>query len=555
MQNIIIYDVDKEKPADKNNGIFVVIDSSKYYFKVGDSDISELKINSNYSESMSIQVENKKTKKNLFFKNSLGYYEVEGISNGQIKDSIPVEVISTKMSYLDAKNLFSYIYEKYRELINSNLERHPKHYVGEKHGLNLLFISEQLVFIDKILALYKKLYPAFKIKPFSRLRKKLVLFKYHNQKIDTNSMKWLLSHLSELEVNDVFEDSYGAFELNGQYAQVKNIQTAETEASYNIYENRILLGALVYIQKQISSIEKDLNNKLNGNTLENYRYDYASIDSVKAIIYAKNLDEIDRLKREVTQTLILIKRCFPDTSPLVERPRYTHAFHVMSHYKSIFIMIQQLFNYEFKTHGSGDDVILGIKNLDRLYEWYVFFRIIDGLKKLLDGHVDINVIKKRAHIELPNSYDNKFTFLYEPNIKPVSQENHSGNLVYIASIEKNRSPDFVLKYEYAQRVRYAILDAKYTKEKNLKSKIKETALKYVINVGVVDHNMQKTEYLALLYPERSSLQNGILRYTKEGYFPMLCAVHCISEANDELMSFLEEILIQWNIMEYAIEPQ
>lgn len=199
---------------------------------------------------------------------------------------------------------------------------------------------------------------------------------------------------------------------------------------------------------------------------------------------------------------------------LISVPRKTKTFQEIKPYSQVFEVILRWFQFgEYSLE--KDRLILQVKTLDKLFEYYCLYRLLKmlaekGFQKISNGRSVFNFEYSYAqdglyqnNRDIANTYtlrrnNTEVTLYYQPVISAVEFENnltiyrttkpHHGSDYYV--------PDFVLKFESCEdnaeannNEEYIIFDAKFSSRDNIKRlALPEVIRKYSYELGIKSNN-------------------------------------------------------------------
>ncbi len=534
------------KIISKFNDRYNLIETHEYLFEIldeGNKLDGQLVIDTGIKENgdpKSIEL-NYKTKP---FLNCLGIFSLS--YNGE-EVSI-VNVVTKKMNSYEAELLFQYVYDNAQELINTflNKQRRFGSFLSDVTNLHLLsFIS---VITDLVSVLLKN-YHSISSKPIFKLNKRIATSNFGKVKISPKSIEWILHNIDELYISNINVAVPDSFKIGHFYATLNSIESEVNDINTDVYENRIIMGAIDLLRSKISQIEENLLQKLKSKS--EYQ-DYASFDSLKKIVLRTEINAIERIKNTFYTVSNYYKNTFPDVVPTMQIPKLSHNFLRQKAYFDVFQKICLL--HKSKLAFSGLNIVLGIKNLDELYELYSFFLIVNEFRNLLGDPLEINH-NRNGKIEnvLFQDEGKLFRIYYQHNILPYDSlcVNNGCKIFVNSSTSEYLTPDIMIEKIEDKTYSYSILDAKYSSRmwlKGSKKTICNKALsvigKYYFSVAFYLDKYKRVDHLYLLFPDRGD----IIYYTsenKKNYFPVIGAIPCIPGNDSSLRDTIQHLCFHW----------
>lgn len=363
-------------------------------------------------------------------------------------------------------------------------------------------LNSYIQLLDQVIMCYKNNYAYFKLMGKHMLKQASALVPYEKvKKVSRDSFNWIVQNTDQLA--DVSYKS--GIEYYGKNYLPYRIKTHTSQKSWDVYENRVVVGFLYTVllnAKQIhKEFEEDILNeeriisKIPGNVSKEYCAPIITIKTLQMsfcrILLKKlqsSIDTIQNLYRQY-ETLFDVR-----ISPLTTLPRKTITFCEVRPYSEVFEAIVRWLQYgEYSLE--KERLILQVKTLDKLFEYYCLLRI---LKLLADNGYHKANVKEPAYKYTYTSADGLYqnerdvantymlcngsinaTLYYQPVISANQFEN---NLTLYRTTDKKGyySPDFVLKFSSSEHdEEYIIFDAKFANRKTIKNfRLPEVICKY-----------------------------------------------------------------------------
>ncbi|PWJ44678.1 hypothetical protein [Sediminitomix flava] len=485
-----------------------------------------------------------------YFSNNLGFIQ---ITCGDAAHYVRVD--ASKITGSEAEYLLSYLYDKNKPLLMKFLSE------GENEGSGssdppAAFSQEILNRLHSFVDVMEALYPEFDFHPVAFEEEVLTVRPYEPHHIDSQGIDWLLNNLDEIIFDPAFRDDPNAVQIGHKYGIIDRIATKEYTKNLRTYENELILGSFDFVNEFINQMETILQEQFQKpNEVDNENV-YASFEAIKVILLRRAYDEIDLLRKKLTNLKYKYQRSFPGVLARNESGVVTPEFRKNKHYWKAFSEIQQLRSVSLGD--SEDNFFFNINFLDKLYELFNFYQIIDLLKEYYadkncefveqknDGLMNrcFSVISK----EVGNEW--MLNFIFNPRITTYPQET---NLVLHGKVDKRSkvyTPDYVLELSKGRDIRYAIMDAKYKNAKTVvENDIKELAFKYYtcLRISGARAEIQKPDYLWLLCPDAyHGRPRWVLNY-QENFLPIIGAVISKPDEEGPLRREMIRILQRWQI--------
>ncbi len=434
----------------------------------------------------------------------------------QVKETEYIQVMVRKGWQNDSvRRMTEYIYKYNSEILNGD-KTHSKDISGLKDSARKT-IESQILLLEQISVIYEENYRYFKMNSrFVTTPKERVDHFEKLQYVSRNTLQYIAQHPEELQ--QVW-DSSGIKVGNFRYQPNKTLITDNTK-SYNIYENRVVLGFLIFLLHEVERIQKDLTSIVNGvpqklmetdDYITSSYFIYAkTIESVKII-----LKDIQNLHRKYTTLYNLYSKILPIKPEIVmNTPQFTPLFRSIPQYHQVYDCVSAWFSKGMFTICEEQFMLSFIKT-SALYEIYVLTKLINYFHSIGYALISTNKITYPSPGRYyENTYCNncfvfkndagQVTLYYQPVIYNTNRQSISGIGLYrntSISFPKLQSsgnyggryytPDFVIKYEYANvsTARYLIADAKFSRLQTVKNReVAELAYKYLFSISPVSQD-------------------------------------------------------------------
>lgn len=397
-------------------------------------------------------------------------------------------------------------------------------------------LNSYIQLLESVASCYKSNYTYFKTQGKHTIKRSNVLVSYENVKtVSRDSFNWIVQNTDQLASVPY---SSGIHYQGKNYLPYR-IRTDSNKKSWDVYENRVVVGFLYTALLNAKQIYTEFDNdildeeriiaRIHGSFPKEYRAPIITIKSLQVsfcrILLGKLSRSIDMLQGIYKQYAALF-----DFSPslLTTFPRKTSTFCEIKPYEQVFEIIVRWFQYgEYSLE--KERLILQVKTLDKLFEYYCLLRL---LKLLADnGYQKANVEKpvfKYNYTSADNDYQNEkdvantyklhnngvsVTLYYQPVVSATHFEN---DLTLYRTTKRERgyyTPDFILKFFSCEHdEEYAIFDAKFSSRKNIRDhSLPQVIRKYSCEFGVAaDSHAPKMVWI--LQGRVNSSENAIWRY-------------------------------------------
>jgi hypothetical protein len=385
-------------------------------------------------------------------------------------------------------------------------------------------LSSYIQMLESICACYDQNYPSFKNNVKHTIAKRSSMESYRNiRAITAGSLQWLFQNSNQLSA----VSGTTAVKIKGKNYLPYQMRIEKSIKSFDIYENRAVLGFLKLAYNHARYIETQLKNDVEAeNKLVNKLQQMERGGMKMSVIPVKRIQiQNSRSQLQALQSLILtmekqypkyqeILRCFEQQ--LAGIPQKTKIFQEVQPYRHIFEQIMEWYRFgEFKL--LKENLIFSIKTMDTLFEHYCLSKLLlmlydAGFTPAGESPSHYHTYKPTLfpyHCDIANTYrfqneDARITLYYQPVIRADDFENDI-SLYRTTSFHDCYTPDFIFKIEVPsnvsaetprQDVRYVIMDAKYsTGETIRKYYIDKTLIKYSCQVSGREQNTVKLVWL------------------------------------------------------------
>lgn len=523
------------RESDQIDGVYSDL---SYKIIVGGEDINDIEnvkvyindyaVNCNYSNGI-ITFQNEGNGTGKIFLDCYGFLEICIciISNKHeplfLKtDYIPVYVRNESFSK-SVKSMIDYIYENSEELLY-NGEPKPKGLSNIKEN-SKKSMESQLLLAEDIVKIYEKQYPYFKANCRGIIKKKSVTD--HFEKMDTITpitLQYMACHPEELkEINGV-----RGIRISNRMYQPERTLMLQNEVSKDTYENRIIVGFIHSLMDSISgyidNVETCISKmSINEEFVGEYIFSPWIFFTETKRIFTRYLIRLKQINKKLNSLWTLYKNIMPVTyKSVVNTPKPSAIFMSIPQYNIIYTRINQWFKfgiYDF----TDEKFMMSFIKISELYESYVLSKLINHFK---ESGMDAAVARKckypvQARWKYKNvNFNNTFVFedtnrtvtlfyqpvLYDSDKSQVNgiglYRNNTVSLNYDDETERSGHyyvPDFVIKISTEDRIKYIILDAKFSNIKTVKNHyIAQLAYKYLFSVSPI-HNYEEISGLCIIY--------------------------------------------------------
>ena len=413
---------------------------------------------------------------------------------GDLNDSVRKMV-----EYVDSHQSFLLHYDKQKSREFADLK---------ENGIKSL--EAQIYLAKNITSLYERLYSYFKINSRSRIQKDAVVDRIEKlQTVSSKTLEFIVSHPEQLKT---IKGTNGV-KIGNRFYEPQKTMVLENHFSFDLYENRVVIGFLKKILESINNLYeqcKHLLEELPEN--EDYNENYVNSSYYICCLTRKRIQDNAVVLKQLSERLHNMWNMYCDAlqvtpEGLATFPRPTPVFMTIPQYNQVFICIQEWFRfgvYDF----SSEKYMLSLIKISSLYE--VFLLVKMGMY-FQDRGYSLNSKEKTIYpVNRKWKYKNtsicntlrfsrnqsELTIYYQPVVFDYTRERNGIGLYKNNSISVNNnsdegahyySPDFIMKFSINGKNRYLILDAKFSSLSTVKKfKIQELVFKYLFSISAID---------------------------------------------------------------------
>lgn len=454
------------------------------------------------------------------------------ISKNQ-EDTTNIQKILQDLIAFDDAQVGDWIFSDSKGNANNSL------YEGKWNKRAYKSLNSYIQLLEQIISCYKNNYAYFKMQGKHTIKQTNMLVSYENVKsISRDGFNWIMQNTDQLA-----NVSYSSgVQYQGRNYLPYHIKIDANKKSWDVYENKVVVGFLYTVllnAKQIfNEFDKDILNeeriisRIHGSFPKEYRAPIITIKSLQVSFCRLLLGRLGH-SIDILQSIYKQYRALFDLSPalLTAFPRKTRTFCEIKPYVQVFEIIIHWFQYgEYSL--DKERLILQIKTLDKLFEYYCLLRLLRLLAE--NGYKKASVEKpvfKYSYTSADRYYQNEkdvantymlsnndvsITLYYQPVISSVGFENNL-TLYRTTKPPLNKpnyyTPDFVLKFSSSvHKEEYVILDAKFSSRANIKQhSLPEVIRKYSNEFGVAADS-RAPKMVWILQGRVNNSENAIWRY-------------------------------------------
>lgn len=446
-----------------------------------------------------------------FVEITLVVYDTDGNEHQYSTEYLPVLVRRGELN--DAvKAMVSYVYSNQESLLLNGEPRARNPANLKESGYQNL--SAQIILAEEIAAIYESSYGYFKANSRFRIDKVSKIDRFERlQYVTPATVQFIATHPEELRQ---ISGSSG-IRIGNRVYQPEKALSMQNERSYDIYENRVVLG---FIRKMIDSVNelyahcRSLLDQIPGNEDYSAEYIYSSFFMFTETrrMLENGLDRLKSLRIKFAHLWTMYSsalRIQPEA--MLSEPQPSHIFMSVPQYNRIFVQIHKWFRfgiYDF----TKESFMLSFIKISSLYEGYLLAKMIAYFQDR--GYALENVKKcvyptkrnwKYKNTNCSNTFifkngQHRLTLYYQPVVFDTDESGVNGiGLIRNNSIpvftrdnDDNRagghyySPDYIIKVEDDSSAQYLILDAKFSDFVCVRRHhVKDLAFKYLFSMSPI----------------------------------------------------------------------
>lgn len=405
-------------------------------------------------------------------------------------------------------NMAKYIDQHYMKFLFSS-ERTSKVSSSIKKT-NFKTVETYISILNEIIAEYEINYKNFKSNSKFNIvtRKKIDSFeKLCN--ISNSTLTYISTHPEELS-----KVNYNSgIKYMTSYYEPKKTLVNENIYSYDIYENRVIVGFLKYL---FEIINNDYNKLLNliisdkscTNVIEGYVISSELSKNFTSLKIKSLIKEIKTIKFKILNMYNLYKKILNVTPLTITNiPKPSTIFLSSTHYRRIYSIIVKWFDYGAYNF-EKENLLISILGSSQIYEYYILLKLCKFIEHKgyeFQQSSKYTYLNKYNILYTNTEYENTFMFsnaneeiiiYYQPIITNVIDLNKIGlfrnnsipfsNNLYTKKRIEYYVPDFVIKIKKSTGNQYLILDAKLSNSDTIKKYyFQELVYKYLFSLSTI----------------------------------------------------------------------
>lgn len=426
--------------------------------------------------------------KNIFGE-CFGFSSVRVYLDDSLEKTFVFSVAAKKMTAEQARLMIEYLSSKSSGIIKAFLSR-----TAMPHGYDSSSSPEPEMLLSCIESLAGAIQDNRRELTLN-LKKRLVPVRLPLSAASVGS--WELDPSDVIQNLDSLSPSVGEGEvyIRGRAYDVNNIDVLSLNPTNDIFENRVLLGALYAARRMLLELDallawlpRDESGVPDG--YEDFSRFLLSLTAGE--LFRRSLLCQDKIK----SLIVLFERNFQVNFLGEIAPVITPYVRGVRIYRTIFSIIFELYSLGKPTVGKLR-FMMKLKSLSRIYEIFVYYNILEHFNSL-----GWNIISAERHqdedlgqfvpksVVFENQGDN-IKIEYEPFILKHNDRTSNFDLVDVYHYESDKNPyynpDFVVRLNSQGVVRYLILDAKYSTTKVVREMhVPNLYQKYFERIAVYD---------------------------------------------------------------------
>lgn len=416
-----------------------------------------------------------------------------------VRDDMSSDVIRNMIEYI-SKNEHKYLFENDNKI---------KDFADISKNKNKDIYTE-LSMLENIIFEYENNFKYFKTSAKYKINNNYIIDNFEKLKeIKNETIQYIVSNPQQLRmVNYNTGINYNKLNLIPQKTLIN-----KKELTYNIDENKAILGFLKYIYNIITDKIKDVEQYENKSQNCNIESEYISLCNEIYSTMCKTLNKyktkLNDIKKKIQELYFMYKQILKcEEININYTPKPSYIFLEVQHYRRIYKVIKDWFdggNYDLKK----EKMILTFSEASQIYEYYLLCRINNYIMNRgysLNGNYkkyEYKVFSKNtsANTKFENTFlfeknNKKITLYYQPVIhcNPIYENNNIGlfrnnDISFEGKTSQYYMPDYIIKITENKKSEYIILDAKWS---NLftskKYRFKEIIYKYIFSIDTIDSN-------------------------------------------------------------------
>lgn len=438
-----------------------------------------------------------KSQINHLFRESFGYSNVRIFIDNEIFSELLFNVSTSEKKFENIKSMMIYLLQNNERVLDLCFARTK--YKSKNDGQFKASFDAAISLAEDIVKTFNEKSPYLR----RELRSKLELVKENtNEKNFYNINPYdVINNLDQLHQGY----SPNSLTLFGKIYSLDNVKRENHIDSYDLEENRILLGGLISIKEILLTILNTINQKLYRPTYDKeyekiqpfYKINEFSIDDLYAQLTTSGMQK--RIESTLTSTdelLYFFQRKLNINFEGFIHPNLTPFARKSSFYITIYKYLNDWYSIGNPNIGVDHD-LAKIRSTSKIYELFTLYKLIDSLHS--DGWKVVSSIANGSYERfIPSQVnfrkeDSMLNLYYEKKILGFNENTQHNDLV---ALNKNNpksqynyyNPDFILVKQKHDNISYYIFDSKYSSSNTLRNyKVLDNLYeKYFTNMATYD---------------------------------------------------------------------
>jgi len=467
------------------------------------------------------------------FRNHFGHcqitlqYQTNEDSSSFSSISTVVDVFAVKFKAEQAKLMLFYLEDKMNDVVRACFSRTQWNSNSKNEGMSHARAILQMA--ELCLNQIETNLSSFHHKPVSRLSPKNRLQPANQVELITPSvLEWLVQNPEQFVSPSPLSTSV---KVRSQLLGIQEIMGEGLIKDTNTYENQAIKGWMINVTESLQEIRSNYQHLRDTTEINSPRTkiptNYSSFGEIRRLfgqkLFDTQIEKCDNLLRRYSFCLKFWENYLPTKQTIRYLPDLTPQFSAQPHYSEVFSRMVEWYRLG-KLNIDGEKYLFSLRTLDKLYEFYCLFLLIEALQKN-SWKLNQSVPKKLPtqtikHDEWQISPDNDYIFIsendakhqqvrlqYEPRIK--IPKDSKGKLVYAYADFSGRypylEPDFVLRLFDGKEYKYIIFDSKYMHPKGARKQLPALMEKYIHKIADRTGGASPVKALFALHPKDINL--------------------------------------------------
>ncbi len=443
---------------------------------------------------------------------NLSLIMVDGTEKHLTSEYLPVLVRRGQLNEA-VKAMVNYVYT-HQESLLLNGEPKPRNLTGLKES-GYRSLASQIILAEEIATIYEASYGYFKANSRFRIEKIPVVDHFERlQYVTPATLAYITSHPEQLKP----VSAEVGIRINSRVYHPNKTLSLQNKNSYDIYENRVVLGFLRKMVDEVINLRTRCEQLLrqiprDEDYSEEYIYSSFFMFAETRRTLENGAQHLSRLYEQFVTLWGLYQNALSiPAEALNAAPRPTAVFMSVPQYNQVFVRIHQWFSFGIYDFGNENFMLSFIK-ISSLYESYLLTKMVAYFE---DRGYELNETKRCPYPIAPSwKYKNTrctntfrftngntiLTLYYQPVIFDTDRKRVNGVglyrnnsiPVYTGDEDDNRRgghyyvPDYLIKCEREGISKYLIVDAKFSDINSVRTHhVKDLAFKYLFSISPIE---------------------------------------------------------------------